>query len=235
MVPLKLRHSASEHDVLESLPVGVVDTDPLGVIGYCNVLAARIHGSSPEALLGMSIWELILDEAEAEELRTTVEDAALLNTTRPYVTVHRSLTDSVPVPVAVLWSAKRDVAGSIQGMSFVIQLQERFFWARRLETAVGDVGQALSRLERLLGFSGQTSPPPASATQPRASVALTRLSLREREVLRQVLRGRTTEESADNLGISVHTVRNHIKGIYRKLDVHSREGLFSLFVSTPTD
>ncbi len=48
------------------------------------------------------------------------------------------------------------------------------------------------------------------------------LSSREIEVLRLVASGRSTEQIASELFISVGTVRNHLKSIYAKLDAHSR-------------
>lgn len=49
-----------------------------------------------------------------------------------------------------------------------------------------------------------------------------RLSGRERDVARCLLAGRPTTGVAADLGISPHTVRNHVKSIFRKLDVHTR-------------
>ena len=48
------------------------------------------------------------------------------------------------------------------------------------------------------------------------------LSGREREVARCLLAGLPTKGVAADLGISPHTVRNHVKAIFRKLDVHTR-------------
>ena len=48
------------------------------------------------------------------------------------------------------------------------------------------------------------------------------LTDREREVLSLVGRGLRAREVADPLQISSHTVRDHLKSIYRKLDVSSR-------------
>lgn len=48
------------------------------------------------------------------------------------------------------------------------------------------------------------------------------LTDREREVLSLVGRGLRAREVADQLQISSHTVRDHLKSIYRKLDVSSR-------------
>jgi two-component system nitrate/nitrite response regulator NarL len=53
------------------------------------------------------------------------------------------------------------------------------------------------------------------------------LSPREREVLVALASGSSTRDLAEKLFISEHTVRNHLKAIYRKLGVHSRTELFS--------
>jgi DNA-binding NarL/FixJ family response regulator len=48
------------------------------------------------------------------------------------------------------------------------------------------------------------------------------LSEREGEVLRLIVKGFTYAEIAELLGVSAHTVTTHVRGIYRKLEVHSR-------------
>jgi DNA-binding NarL/FixJ family response regulator len=52
--------------------------------------------------------------------------------------------------------------------------------------------------------------------------ALSRLTARELEILREVAEGRSTAETADTLHISVLTVRSHVKSILSKLNVHSK-------------
>ena len=54
---------------------------------------------------------------------------------------------------------------------------------------------------------------------------LARLSDREREVLHHRLQGRSVGEIAKELSISHHTVRNHLKRIYGKLEVRSEPEL----------
>ncbi len=72
-----------------------------------------------------------------------------------------------------------------------------------------------------------TGGPPSDplAALPDAQRAL--LSPRETEVLLALATGSSTKDLSEKLFISEHTVRNHLKAIYRKLGVHSRTELFS--------
>ena len=57
--------------------------------------------------------------------------------------------------------------------------------------------------------------------------ALHGLSPREREVVRLLVRGHSTTGLADRLGISPHTVRDHLKNVFRKTSNRSRSELLS--------
>lgn len=88
---------------------------------------------------------------------------------------------------------------------------------------VHDGGVPLSRpiarrLLGLLGSSSATAGPVAHASAGGADG----LSPREIELLERVVLGETEVEIAVRLAISPHTVRTHIKNIYRKLRVRSR-------------
>jgi DNA-binding NarL/FixJ family response regulator len=61
----------------------------------------------------------------------------------------------------------------------------------------------------------------AAANPLGTGVAELDLTERERDVLRCLVEGRSYKEVAAQLGISSETVRSHIKGVYRKLQVHS--------------
>jgi len=71
--------------------------------------------------------------------------------------------------------------------------------------------------------SGPPSDPLAALPDAQRSL----LSPRETEVLLALATGASTRELSAQLYISEHTVRNHLKAIYRKLGVHSRTELFS--------
>jgi len=55
-----------------------------------------------------------------------------------------------------------------------------------------------------------------------AAPELQRLSPREKEILELLSRGAAYKEIGTRLSLSIHTVRMHIRGIYGKLQVHSR-------------
>lgn len=48
------------------------------------------------------------------------------------------------------------------------------------------------------------------------------LSLREEEVLKRLASGQRYKEIAAQLGLSLHTVRTHLRRIYRKLQVRTK-------------
>jgi DNA-binding CsgD family transcriptional regulator len=65
---------------------------------------------------------------------------------------------------------------------------------------------------------------PASSRLPH----LARLTRREQEVARLVCEGRSNQEIADHAGLSLPTVKKHVHGIFRKLEVTSRSRLMTL-------
>ena len=56
---------------------------------------------------------------------------------------------------------------------------------------------------------------------PSAVRAISRLSPREHEVLQELVDGKSHEAAADDLYISQHTFRTHVKNILTKLGAHS--------------
>ncbi|SFN55771.1 response regulator transcription factor [Variovorax sp. OV329] len=76
---------------------------------------------------------------------------------------------------------------------------------------------------RVLSFFGRSSAgltPPR--LQPASQVETVRLTEQETVVLQRVAKGYTLPEIAQQLGLSRYTIAEHVKHIYRKLDVSSR-------------
>ena len=56
------------------------------------------------------------------------------------------------------------------------------------------------------------------------------LSPREREVLERLAAGRTYKQIANEMGVTIHTVRSYIRRIYEKLHVQSRTEAVAKFL-----
>ena len=61
-----------------------------------------------------------------------------------------------------------------------------------------------------------------TADRRRQPVVVDALTARELEVVRLVVRGYSTQQMADELGVSRHTIRTHVQQVLRKLGVHGR-------------
>lgn len=71
---------------------------------------------------------------------------------------------------------------------------------------------------RVIGIFGQL----ASISDEEEPAPHPHLTPRQAEVLRLLVRGYSTHQIADELQLSVETIRNHIRGVFRALGVHSR-------------
>ena len=89
------------------------------------------------------------------------------------------------------------------------------------EVHEGGVPLSRSVARRLLGVLGRPVPPPVPAPPPLAGDR-DDLSPREIELLERIVMGETEHVIAAHLDISPHTVRTHVKNIYRKLRVRTR-------------
>lgn len=94
-----------------------------------------------------------------------------------------------------------------------------------LARAVAGIESRLGQLTTMLVEAGVAPPPAEAGPATERLEALRQLSSREREVLRLLLANRRVPQIATRLFISQHTVRTHLKSIFRKLDVHSQSEL----------
>jgi len=62
-----------------------------------------------------------------------------------------------------------------------------------------------------------------------------RITRREKEIIRGLVCYRRLSTVATELGISVHTVRNHLKSIFHKLNVHSQDELLKCVMQDDPD
>lgn len=64
--------------------------------------------------------------------------------------------------------------------------------------------------------------PTGEPLRPMTTTSSVQLTPRQLDVLRYVAAGHSTEHIAKTLGISIETVRNHVRGLMGRLGVHSR-------------
>jgi DNA-binding NarL/FixJ family response regulator len=95
-----------------------------------------------------------------------------------------------------------------------LHLRVRTLLAARL---VRDSGS--ESLEMLFARLADVVEPPSQPQVPK-----TRISPREREVLHFVAQGRRNAEIAATLFISQNTVKNHLRSIFQKYEVETRQG-----------
>jgi DNA-binding NarL/FixJ family response regulator len=94
----------------------------------------------------------------------------------------------------------------------------------------GRLRQIAALLGDLRGAANEFEP-----IAPGLEAALASLTPRELELMRLLLEHRRTATIARELSVSVHTVRNHLRSMFRKLGVHSQEELLSAVRALPPD
>ncbi|MBM6596779.1 PAS domain S-box protein [Microvirga pudoricolor] len=89
---------------------------------------------------------------------------------------------------------------------------------RAIETVMSDASwfsQAV--IERLAVLRA-----PLQSKEAPGGTAVSDLSLRERDVLERLCRGASDPQIAEDLGVSPHTIRNHVASLFRKIGVNRR-------------
>lgn len=188
----------------------VVDDDP-SVAGMLRSALASAGHSVPEIVGRPEDLERALERVDPDLVLMDID----LGQGASGIDVAARIAPDVPV---VFVSAHADpatlaLAGARRPAGFVVKP----FDAIQLRAAV----------EMALARGGSTVPPPASSLPPVEGLGT--LSAREREVLEQLLGHRRAPAIAKALFISQHTVRNHLKSIFAKLNVSSQQELLDLF------
>src|SRR5882724_4887295 len=106
---------------------------------------------------------------------------------------------------------------------------------RRRPSGSLDIDVLLRQIVRPRDVPHEQTDPVAAGAKPRepyqtdrpASSGLGPLTPRQTETLRLFLLGASEKQAALQLGVSRHTVHEHVKAIYRTLDVSSRSELMA--------
>jgi DNA-binding CsgD family transcriptional regulator len=127
-----------------------------------------------------------------------------------------NLLEPGSVPVATQAFARK-IVGDVPSTEYAITLRKRDGTLVRAEVSSVPIrgDQSIAGVFGLVEVDDQA--PPARAADGEVS-----LTPRQAQVLHLLARGCSTDQMADTLGVSPETVRNHVRAILRRLDVHSR-------------
>ena len=190
------------------LRAALVCNDPVGTITYLNARAAQLTGYQARELVGhpLALVLAVSSGTTADYLASQqAGDASPLSATA-------RLAGGGEIPLYLFPFPRFDSQGDYIG-SFASWIP-----------ATASAPPAQRQRAPALPLMYQRAQPLACKAPVPATVAL---SQRERQVLEQLLQRHDVRSIARQLAISPHTVKNHLKAIYRKLGVHSQLELFS--------
>jgi two-component system nitrate/nitrite response regulator NarL len=190
--------------------------------GYLCDMAS--HGGEAVELLGQAQYDLLITDLRMPgntdlELLKAATGSALL----PVIVV--TAYPSVPTAVEALRCSVVDYL--VKPFDF-----EELLRAVRRALETRKAARMLESLRGVLSDGGtvvQIARRAASSTNGAADS----LTPREREIVSALSSGQRVGAIAGRLGVSEHTVRNHLKAVYRKLDVHSQVELLSRWRTQP--
>jgi PAS domain S-box-containing protein len=183
----------------------------------------------PQDLLGKR-----KDEIFGPDVAAVHEAAALRALNEEEVAYEWSVTDA-PRPVHLLTAASplRNADGQVVGVLLVTRNVTALKQAQlEIEQALREKTNQLLEVEQRVKQVAAAFRPPSQDHVGQATTGLHAsafLSRREHEVLNLLRRGARLRSIAQTLGISVETVRRHVKAMFRKTGVHSQEALVTLF------
>ena len=212
------------HELLEAMSDGVLITDENGKCTYSNPALNDMVGvkaCDPTATEEAPDWISLAHQHEYRRFITRALNGRIprrpqsvnwnllhkgeqVAATAKIIPMHNGSGPSA----ALLW-----IFSPAPGETRTIQDPRK----RELEDAMRRISDELSRVGMSTGASVQEPAP--------SHPDLDLLSRRERDVVTHLLQGHRVVSIAELLEVSEHTVRNHLKSIFRKLGVHSQAEL----------
>lgn len=205
-------------DLVENCRVGIlVRTKGTHKILYANATLYRWLGYEPGDLAGLDVTAIIPNKVK----KTTEREMALTDTTTnsPQMIVLRCADGSSRPMLVFPQSYDEDRV-------YLINIRLRDIMEAKYDQFVEGFGVENEIARLVVGLNvvarGAFAASPAFDFE---SEKLVRLTARERTVVQEIASGSRTSHIAKNLSISPHTVRKHLKNVYRKLGVSSQTDL----------
>jgi len=208
-------------EALAHIGVAVIETDVRGRVASWNDAAEALFGWSAREAIGRPVLELLTRPEQADGAVGLHQMAMAGRTWSGQVLAQRR--DQSLVHIRSVISARRgpdnEIIGSV-GMS-----------VEHSEVDTTELARA-SEVLRDLVVQLSSAPQLQPSTTPSVE-GLDLLSPRERDVLALLRQGLRVPTVAERLSVSPHTVRNHLRSIFRKLGVSSQRELLDRFVPEP--
>lgn len=212
--------------LIEHLGVGVLGRRGETIV-LANASLARLLGyASSTSLLGRSIWSIVHADAR-DEFRARSVASGTSGTSEPYLT-RLTRANGAPEPVCIfpqhpLDDAAIDADPSPLIVETVVSLRE-LRGVLLPQPVAGNVQPCRSCL-------GHEAPPSSRRPPDSTPVVFEQLTQRESEIVQHIGQGADLNSVATQLGISPHTVRNHLKRIFRKLGIRSQTELLTRIIA----
>lgn len=196
---------------------GVFVVNSARQIIYWNPAAERLTGLTREDVRGRHCYQLMggSDEEGRRACQSQCSVAAARMNGRPAGSFDTTVRTSTGPPCWVNMSSF-DYPTSDEGDVVVLHLFRDISESKQAERFLKELRE---RLEQFTTDTPGKTPP---MVEPNGEPTDDSLTPREREVLELLAHGRSTQDIAQDLVISPATVRNHIRQILSKLNVHSR-------------
>jgi len=211
--------------VVETMNCGLVASDLDGIVVFANKRLLNWLGYERDEIVGEPALKMVIPEhfglllAEGQAVREGDLRARLIVARRK---------DATTFPALLIPQQFFDEEKALQATFSIVVDLGTIQTAKRvgLEYDPTEVVPALEEIaHRLRTISGAPASTLRSVDLDHA--ALAGLSPREKEVLYHLILGDRVSNIAEQLFISEHTVRNHLKSIYRKTGVKSQAEVIS--------
>ena len=205
--------SVTRDDIFDLLSVsrlGAYGTAPDGTVVLWNRRAEQILGHTAGDVLGRRVDDVLGASAPVETIDTATTEVEAVS--RPADAGSRPVVVPLRCASGAYKSITLTVLAIIDGPPADNVLVNLFDESADAAAASADAA---------VGTQPQRAAP-APSRVPYADSDVARLSAREQEILRLIAVGRSTEQIARMLEISIHTVRNHVRNLRAKLKAKTK-------------
>ena len=207
---------------IDEVHIGVLASNSAEKITYANAKILEWLGYERGELVGQPMSILVPEEIK-DVLRIEMVEVKRGDARARLAVMRRK--DFTTFPVIALPKSFVREDGEYDGSVVIVIDLGAIHTAKRMGYAESDMGAKLGRIALELQSFSLTADLPASNTLPLYHPELDAFSPRETEVLAHLVSGSRVPAISGDLHISQHTVRNHLKAMFRKAGVKNQSQL----------